>query len=372
MSAKVLYVDDDRSNLIVFEATFQQELDVLTCGSGAEAERLLEAHADVAVLLTDERMPGMTGTELAARVARDRPHVIRMLVTAYADLGTAVDAINRGQVHQYIRKPWDAAEMRAHLRDAIDLFENRRRVRELERRMVEVERVHALGVIAASIVHELRNPMGVIAGYLDLARTLTERLAALVGADGAPVVADLDDALGGAWDSTMRLGEIVRGVELSTRRRDADARADLGDVLALTLKLVANDLIHRGRAEVDVPSGLHVPVSPTRLGQVLLNLVVNGVHAMPRTRPVAANLLAITAGRRGSRVRCEIADNGDGVPDALKDRIFDPFFTTKADGGTGLGLAISRQIVGEVGGTLTVADTPGGGATFVLELPAAT
>jgi len=72
----------------------------------------------IGVLLTDERMPGMTGTQLAEHVAAAHPDVIRMLVTAYSDLDTALDAINRGHVHQFLRKPWDATELRARRRAA--------------------------------------------------------------------------------------------------------------------------------------------------------------------------------------------------------------------------------------------------------------
>jgi signal transduction histidine kinase len=100
---------------------------------------------------------------------------------------------------------------------------------------------------------------------------------------------------------------------------------------------------------------------------VVLNLVINAIQAVPRTDA----RIRITASRVGARARLEVADNGPGVPLALRAQIFDPFFTTKPDGGTGLGLAISRQIVEEAGGTLRVDDAEGGGALFVVDLPVA-
>ncbi len=370
MSYRVLYVDDDRANLIVFEAMFRSEVGVLTAASGAEALAVLAARDDIGVLLTDERMPGMTGTQLAEHVAAAHPDVIRMLVTAYSDLDTALDAINRGHVHQFLRKPWDATELRAHVRDALALYTTRRQLGELQRRLREVERVYGLGVVVASVVHELRNPMGVIAGYLDVARGAAEELAAAAGARGADHGGELGRAIDGAWQALVRMDEIARGVELSTRRRPVDDHADVGDVVALTLRLVSRELARRATVHVDVPPGHGARIGPTQLGQVTLNLVTNALQALPEARATGDNHLRITVARDGATLVLEIADNGPGVPDDHKARVFDPFFTTKAAGGTGLGLAISKQIVEDAGGRLRLRDTDGGGATFRIELPA--
>jgi two-component system, NtrC family, sensor kinase len=367
MTQRILYVDDDRANVVVFRAAFADELDVVTAASGAQALDVLRRDRDIALLVTDQRMPGMTGVELAEIVRRDHPDVVRYLITAYADLEAAIDAINLGQVQRYLRKPWDRTELRLQLREGLELFAMRRRVRDLERRLREVERVYALGVVAASVVHELRNPMSVVLGYVDVARHLLDQLGH-PGVDLTAVIAELEHSIDGTEEAANRMGEIVRGVELSTRR-GAAASADLGEVTELTLRLVINELRHRAVTAIDVARGVRVPVPPTQLGQVTLNLLVNAVQAVPDRGPVAVGRIRVTVSRTGDRGRLEVSDNGPGVPDSLKARIFDPFFTTKADGGTGLGLAISRQIVEEAGGALTVEDTPGGGATFVVDLP---
>jgi signal transduction histidine kinase len=368
--ARILYVDDDRANLVVFQASFAGELDVIVASSGAEALGVLARDPEIALLVTDQRMPGMSGTELAERVRKDHPDVVRYLITAYADLGAAIDAINVGQVQRYLKKPWDRDELRQQLREGIELYTMRRRVRELERRMREVERVYALGVAAASIVHELRNPLSVVLGYVDIGRHQLERLAVATPSARLDLVSEIEQTLDGTEEAATRMGEITRGVELTTRRSADAGRADLGDVVDLTLRLVLNELRHRAVTSIDVTRGLPVPVSSSRLGQVALNLLLNAVQAIPTGRRVATAHVRISVERTPDRrARLVVADSGPGVPDQLKAKIFDPFFTTKADGGTGLGLAISRQIVEEGGGTLTVEDTPGGGATFVVELP---
>jgi signal transduction histidine kinase len=358
VSPRILYVDDDRSNVIVFRAAFRDELDIVTADSGAEALEILESDRDICVLLTDQRMPGMSGTQLAEIAKRRFPDVVRFLITAYTDLEAAVDAINLGQVHRYLRKPWDPMEMRVQLREGLELFGLRRQVRDLERRMREVERVYSLGIVAGSVVHELRNPMSALIGYLELART-----------PGVESGMGIDRALDGAWDAAVRMSDLTRGVELSTRRPIGTTSGDLAEVTDLTIKLVINELRHRAIAMIDLSPPLPVAVSATQLSQVALNLVINAIQAIPDDRPCADATIRICASRVGDRARLVVSDNGPGVPDDIKKKIFDPFFTTKLEGGTGLGLAITRQIVEDAGGAIAVEDTPGGGATFVVELP---
>src|SRR5688572_14277286 len=101
----VLYVDDEASNRTVFSLTFGERFNIKTASSGDEALRII-ASEDVGVLLTDQRMPGMTGNELLERVRRDHPNVLRMILTAYSDLDPILKAVNDGLVARYIIKPW--------------------------------------------------------------------------------------------------------------------------------------------------------------------------------------------------------------------------------------------------------------------------
>src|SRR4051812_11324174 len=125
---------------------------------------------EVSVLLTDQRMPGMTGVELAEATRHEFPDSVRMLINAYSDLNAAIEAINRGQIHLYLRKPWEPRELRVALEMARGRYLVTRRLRELERRLVSTERVYALGVIAAGIAHELRNPLSAIKGNIEICR----------------------------------------------------------------------------------------------------------------------------------------------------------------------------------------------------------
>src|SRR5271165_609691 len=186
MKYRVLYVDDDEPNLYVFEAACMGDFDVKTATNAAAALEIMREH-EVAVLLTDQRMPETTGVELAAAAREEFPDTIRMLVTAYADLDSAIDAINWGQVHRYLRKPWDIRELRATLNEACELFWINREIADLRRRLLETERVYAIGVVAASIGKELTRPIAHLNEALAATRQLAANATALLASPDPPV-----------------------------------------------------------------------------------------------------------------------------------------------------------------------------------------
>ena len=121
----ILYVDDDEQNLFLFRSVLPETYDVLTASSGPQALELLAARP-VHVLLADQRMPRMSGVQLLERAGRDHPETIRILVTGYAEIEVVIDAINRGSVYRYISKPWNADELLAIIRNALEVWELRR------------------------------------------------------------------------------------------------------------------------------------------------------------------------------------------------------------------------------------------------------
>jgi DNA-binding NtrC family response regulator len=125
VSHAVLYVDDEPQNLELFRLQLGRELRVLTAKSGAEALEVL-ARERVAVLLTDERMPGLSGIELLAQTVERWPDVVRIIVSAYSDAARLLLAINRGHAHEYVVKPWDRAELRASIDRGLAMAERRR------------------------------------------------------------------------------------------------------------------------------------------------------------------------------------------------------------------------------------------------------
>ena len=122
MRYKILIVDDESSNLRALERLFRTEYDVMTAGSGADALSLLEHH-DMALLIADQRMPGMSGVELMQRTALLRPHMVRILLTGYTDIDSLIEAINSGHVYKYITKPWNNDDLLLTVVRALEHYE---------------------------------------------------------------------------------------------------------------------------------------------------------------------------------------------------------------------------------------------------------
>jgi len=373
LRATVLYVDDDRANLVAFRAMADSQYEVLTARSGEEALQILAERQDIAVLITDQRMPGLSGIDLCERVQSLHPDIVRMLVTAYSDLTAAIAAINRGHVSRYLHKPWNADELLATLRDAVERYRLRTTVQRLQVRISESERIYALGVLTASIGHELRTPLSVVSTNVSFARRALQEALAKLSNVPPPLLAEfaeIESALTDAQDGGQRLLEVVEGISLSSRSEPAtQARqpVDLAHVVRSVLRLLRSEAQSRARLVVEFSATPQVAGTATRIGQVLLNLVLNAIQAMP-ARPYDKNQVKVTLAERDGHALIEVSDNGSGIDPAQLPRIFDPFFTTKIKG-TGLGLAISRQIVEDLGGELAVESQLGVGTRFTVRLP---
>lgn len=118
---RVLYIDDEPSNLISFKANFRQKFEVTTTGNPESAIDLV-AQLDIQVVISDQRMPGMTGIQFFNQLKNLQPDPTRILLTGYSDLDAVVDAINLGEIYRYVTKPWDYDELLKIIEEAYELF----------------------------------------------------------------------------------------------------------------------------------------------------------------------------------------------------------------------------------------------------------
>ncbi|PST83544.1 two-component system response regulator [Pedobacter yulinensis] len=132
----VLYVDDEVHNLNSFRASFRRIFRVHTAESAAEGRKILEQHP-VQVIITDQRMPHMTGIEFLAWIIPDFPDPIRILLTGYADINAVIDAINLGQVYKYLQKPWTEDDLRITIEKAHELYMLRKENKDLTQKLIE-------------------------------------------------------------------------------------------------------------------------------------------------------------------------------------------------------------------------------------------
>ncbi len=127
---RMLYVDDEVHNLTSFKATFRKDFEVHIADNGAEGLKIVEEN-DLHIILTDQRMPNMTGIEFLEQVQLIKPEPIRILITGYTDINAVVDAINKGQVYRYLTKPWNEGDLKATMHTAHEVFRLRRDNKEL-------------------------------------------------------------------------------------------------------------------------------------------------------------------------------------------------------------------------------------------------
>ncbi len=130
----ILYVDDEMNNLISFKAVFRIKYNVLTAISGDEATKILRNNV-VNIIITDQRMPQMTGVEFLESILDEFPDPIRILLTGYADMNAVIDAVNKGKIFHYLTKPWNEEELDITIMRAFDIYKQKIEEREMTNKL---------------------------------------------------------------------------------------------------------------------------------------------------------------------------------------------------------------------------------------------
>jgi two-component system cell cycle sensor histidine kinase/response regulator CckA len=261
-----------------------------------------------------------------------------------------------------------------------DMTEDRR----ARQQIAAAEKLASLGAVAAGIAHEINNPLTYILGNVSFLSEELERVRRLVRPElpserhdeVLDALARLSELIGEVDEGASRVSRIVADLGLFGRQergiKEGDPIAALDWALRVSHGAVSR--VARVRRQLDpIP---RVRGDEGRLGQVLLNMILNAAHAMQGGDPSTNELsveTALESAKDGVRhVRITISDTGSGMSAEVLGRIFDPFFTTKPVGtGTGLGLSVCHGVVEEMGGSISVTSTPGQGSTFVVRLPVA-
>lgn len=238
------------------------------------------------------------------------------------------------------------------------------RVEETSRKLVLSEKLATIGEITASAAHEINNPVAVLQGNLDLLREIM----ADHGQSAATEFRLMDEQI-------QRISNIVNRLLQFARPEDYAgwaARTDPRDAVADCLPLVRHLLTQAGvTLRRDGRSTRQVLMNRTELQQVLINLIVNGINAMPAGGEIVISITDADLGGDPGVQIC-VTDSGHGMTSDQLARIFEPFYTTRPEaGGTGLGLAVVRSLLDRHGGTVAAASTPGEGSSFTLWLPEA-
>jgi signal transduction histidine kinase len=380
-------VDDEIEIIKSLRRQFRRNYKVLIANGAEEAQRLMEEHS-VQVIISDQRMPGMTGSEFYTRIKEEYPDAIRLLLTGYADISAVIDAINDGNVFRYVTKPWDPLELDTIVRESFERYrlivERRRlmeqlreanesleeRVRQRTSELAEAnQRLQALNEQKNEFIgmaaHDLRSPLSVIKGF-----------ASLMYEEAFPIE-ERREYLDHMIESSRKLLNLIDGL-LDFQKieqgkvRVEPAPVDLVDFLT-TLTRMNRALAESKGLKLEMTCGADLPLVPhfdsTRVGQVLNNLISNAVKF---SHPGTTIMLEINGD--SEFLVFAVRDQGLGIPPDEVGKVFGAFSrtSTRATAGeasSGLGLAICKRIVAQHGGEISVESTLGVGSCFTVRLP---
>jgi signal transduction histidine kinase len=321
------------------------------------------------VILSDYSMPEFSGPDALAllkSVGLDIPFII---VSGTVGEEAAVAAMKSG-ASDYVLKTSLVRlcpAIERELREAASRAEQRK----TQAHLLISDRMASVGILAAGVAHEINNPLAAVLANLELIEADIEHVAQELGLEARfqEVLGEIADARDGA----DRLRHIVRDLKLFSRSADEEHNGpvDVQVVLESSLRMAWNEIRHRAQLVKEYGDVPPVHATEARLGQVLLNLIVNATQAI-HEGDVEHNVIHITTkvDTLGARVVVAIRDTGAGIQPEHLSRIFDSFFTTKPIGvGTGLGLSICHKIVAGFGGTIEVESQVGQGTTVRVLLP---
>ncbi|AZQ61772.1 hybrid sensor histidine kinase/response regulator [Flammeovirga pectinis] len=382
----VLYVDDEQQNLVSFRAGFRKVYKVLIANSGDEAlEILKEEHNNISVVISDQRMPKMTGVELFEEVRKLYPDIMRIVLTGYSDVQDIINAISKGEVYRYITKPWNRDELMVTIDNAIEAFnlkvENRRLFSSLQEanehleekvksrtkalqvqneELIELdgEKNHLIGIVA----HDLKSPLSQIGGLIELMKF------------------DMDTFSSEQKEYiTMIQTSINKQEELITQILDLnalDSKASNLNIIPRDISRAVKDSVERFELtakkknitfDLDVKEKLYAAVDETYFGQILQNLISNAIKFSNNN-----SIVKVFLQEEETTLQIHVKDHGPGLNENDKKKLFGRFqkLSARPTGGehsTGLGLSIVKKMVEDMNGRVWCESVEGEGADFIIE-----
>jgi signal transduction histidine kinase len=322
------------------------------------------------IVLSDYSMPRFSAPAALALVRERNLDLPFIIISGTIGEETAVASLRAG-AHDFMVKGSLARLLPAigrEMREA-DLRVEKKKIQE---QLLISERMASVGQLAASVAHEINNPLAILVSNLEFASEQVNGFKA--NAPGAEGIGALAAPLRDAQEAAERVRLIVRDLKVFSRSEDAETRGpvDIRSALESAIRMTSNEVRHRARLTRDYGDVAPVNGNESRLGQVFLNLIVNAAQAIPEGDAANNEIKIVTRMDTSDRVAIEFHDTGAGIAAEVLPHIFDAFFTTKATAvGTGLGLAICHRIVAEHNGEISVKSRKGSGTVFRIVLRAA-
>lgn len=351
---RVLFVDDEEHNLASFRAAFRRDFLVETCIDPAEAVAMV-AEKEFHVVVSDQRMPGMSGIDLFSRVHPSNPDQVKILCTAYADIQVLMDALNRGQVFRFISKPWNEDELRVAIIDAYDQHLTRVKLKKSNQELLAA--LDELEKFIYTAAHDLRAPLLSIEGLIDLARRMPQQQAEFIDR--------IDQSVRRLDEQLVKMVQYYKASNKNLEPQEINVAEETKLVLESLRYLESGKGI---QVDIEISPDLTVISDKVKLQAVLSNLISNAMKYADYSKP--APIIRISGRKEENKLILKVEDNGIGISEENLKRVFGLFFTEGSRAkGSGLGLYIVHEAVERLGGSIEIQSEKGRGSTFSLIIP---
>ncbi len=354
-TARILYIDDEINNLNSFRASFRNEFEIHTAISAQEASVILENQV-IHIIIADQRMPVMTGVEFFESILPKYPDSVRILLTAYSDITSVVDAINKGHVYQFIDKPWDFQQIKQSILRAFDYYNAINTIKNKNQELLKA--YQELDKFVYSTSHDLRSPLASIKGIIEIARL-----------DNDP--SKLFNYINMIDESASKMDEFIQNIvnyykisRIVFSPKEIELTNLVSDILEGFSPLIKSLEIDV-KVEINETSTLITDEEKLRI--ILTNLISNAIKFQNANNSKKRISIEITSNEKDCIII--ISDNGISIDKNLIDKIFDMFYrATDRNPGSGLGLYIVNDTVKQLSGKINVESSREIGTSFTVEI----
>ena len=376
----ILFVDDEEKTLKYFSRIFSNDFRILTSTNVESAKQIIDQKSDeIAILITDQRMPKRKGVDLLKFTRENYPHIIRLLTTAYTDLDSAIEAVNAGEIFRYITKPWNIDKLNDHLVDAMNLY----LAREQERNLLAGKR-QAMYQLAGNIAHELRTPllsilaaakgtdnyMPTLVNAYRKVREIDHELEPIRDLHLATLSDSLTDIITEASHSLTIIDMLlmnIRGMEIGP---EAYAVLSMRDCINESLDRYPFRDNQKQMIEVIGAGDFKFKGVKLLIIHVFYNLIKNALYAIACKGGAGSITITIQADDKQNLVYFK--DTGHGIDPAVLPYIFDNFYSARSnhsEGNIGIGLSFCKNVLMHFNAGIECVSEEGIYTEFILSFP---
>jgi two-component system sensor histidine kinase/response regulator len=354
---KILYLDDEVNNLIGFKASLRLDYNIYIAKNSEEALFYLDENPDIRVVFCDQRMPKKSGVDFFEEIRSLHPHPIRILLTAYTDIESVIDAVNRGNIFRYVKKPWVDADIISAIEESNKFYLANSM---LNIKNEELSKAYSeLDKFAYSVSHDIRGPLVGLSGGINIALESND-------------INEIKEILGLMEKSVLKLDAFI----LNMHDYYSLERGEL-KITAIDFNEVAkevNDIFAIYARSANINFKINVTQNEpfwsdlASINLIINNLITNAFKYQRKSVIYKKTTLNINVDK--GVVTIEVEDNGSGIDKRYIDEIFTLFFRAHVqEAGSGLGLFNVKSALLKLNGKIEVNSTLNEGSTFTVKIP---